>query len=252
MWSDRDMGVVRRLLEDGFTTGEVAEITGVPFSTIGRWRQGRTAAFGGPIGTVRRSWKLRRPRAYSYLLGMYLGDGTVCSAGKVNYLRVCLDAAYPRIVAQCAVAMRLVMPDANVRIYDRPGARMQTVDSSTYRWLEAFPQHGPGPKHERPIVLADWQRDVVDEFPQEFLRGLIDSDGCRTINRFKTKLPSGRVAEYAYPRYFFSNLSADIRGLFCEYCDRLGIRWSLSNPRNVSVSHRASVALLDEFVGPKA
>ena len=101
-------------------------------------------------------------------------------------------------------------------------------------------------------MLADWQREVVDEFPQQFLRGLIHSDGCRTVNRFKTKLPSGRVAEYAYARYFFSNLSPDIRGLFCEYCDRLGIRWTLSNPRNVSVSHRASVALLDEFVGPKA
>jgi hypothetical protein len=144
------------------------------------------------------------------------------------------------------------MPGTAVRVYDRPGARMKIVDSATYRWLDAFPQHGPGPKHLRPIVLTDWQRAVVDNHPREFLRGLIDSDGCRTISRFKTKLPSGRVAEYAYARYFFSNLSADIRGLFCEYCERLGIRWSLSNPRNVSVSHRASVALLDEFVGPKA
>jgi hypothetical protein len=65
------------------------------------------------------------------------------------------------------------------------------------------------------------------------------------------KLPSGRVAEYAYPRYFFSNLSPDIRGLFCEACDRLGLRWTQSNHRNISISHRASVALLDEFVGPK-
>jgi hypothetical protein len=56
---------------------------------------------------------------------------------------------------------------------------------------------------------------------------------------------------YSYPRYFFSNLSADIRGLFCEYCDRLGIRWTQSNHRNISVSHRRSVAALDEFIGPK-
>ena len=59
------------------------------------------------------------------------------------------------------------------------------------------------------------------------------------------------MAEYAYPRFFFSNRSADIRGLFCEYCDRLGIRWTQSNPRNISVSHRRSVALLDAFAGPK-
>jgi hypothetical protein len=119
-------------------------------------------------------------------------------------------------------------------------------------WPEAFPQHGPGRKHERKIELTDWQREVVDRFPEEFLRGLVHSNGCRTINRFKTKLPSGRVAEYEYPRWFFSNRSADIRGLFCEYCERLGIGWTQSNPRNISVSHRRSVALLDSFVSAKS
>jgi hypothetical protein len=109
----------------------------------------------------------------------------------------------------------------------------------------------PGRKHLRPIVLARWQRDIVDQHPHPFLRGLLFSDGCRTINRFKTTLPSGRVAEYAYPRYFFSNQSADIRALFCEYCEKLGIRWTQSNPRNISVAQRKSVALLDAFVGPK-
>ena len=123
--------------------------------------------------------------------------------------------------------------------------------ASSTAWREAFPQHGPGRKHERPIQLADWQLWITTAFPRELLCGLIHSDGCRTVNRFKTKLPSGRVAEYAYPRYFFSNLSADIRGLFCEYCDRLGIRWTQSNHRNISVSHRHSVAALDEFIGPK-
>jgi len=126
------------------------------------------------------------------------------------------------------------------------------VDSATKRWLDAFPQHGPGRKHERPIVLEPWQQEIVDRFPEQFIRGLIHSDGCRTINRFKTKLPSGRVGEYAYARYFFSNLSPDIRELFCVTCDRLGIRWTQSNPRNISVSHRDSVARLDEFVGPKS
>ena len=72
-----------------------------------------------------------------------------------------------------------------------------------------------------------------------------------TINRFKTKLPLGRVAEYEYPRWFFSNMSADIRGLLCATCDAVGVHWTQSNHRNISVSHRRSVALLDEHVGPK-
>jgi hypothetical protein len=32
----------------------------------------------------------------------------------------------------------------------------------------------------------------------------------------------------------------------------MGVKWTQSNHRNISVSHRASVALLDEFVGLKS
>jgi hypothetical protein len=39
--------------------------------------------------------------------------------------------------------------------------------------------------------------------------------------------------------------------LFCIYCERLGVRWTRSNHRNISVSHRHSVAILDAFIGPK-
>ena len=125
------------------------------------------------------------------------------------------------------------------------------VLASSPLWALAFPQHGPGRKHERPIVLERWQAEITARHPEALLRGLIHSDGCRSVNRFRTKLPSGRVVGYAYPRYFFSNLSADIRGIFCEHCDLLGIRWTQSNPRNISVAHRRSVAILDGFVGPK-
>jgi hypothetical protein len=40
-------------------------------------------------------------------------------------------------------------------------------------------------------------------------------------------------------------------GCSCATCERLGIRWTQSNARNMSVSQRRSVALLDEIVGPK-
>ena len=166
-------------------------------------------------------------------------------------LRVVLDGRYPEVIEECHTATKMVVPDARVHVRPRRSDRGVVVEASCVAWPRIIPQHGDGRKHERPIVLADWQREIVDEHPRPFLRGLLHSDGCRTVNRFKTKLPSGRVAEYAYPRYFFSNLSPDIRGLFCEHCDRLGIRWTQSNPRNISVSHRDSVALLDTFVGPK-
>jgi hypothetical protein len=118
--------------------------------------------------------------------------------------------------------------------------------------LSAFPQHGPGRKHERNIELVDWQQVLTHRYPEAFIRGLIHSDGSRCINQVNTTLPSGREAHYEYVRYFFTNYSADIRRIFCEHCDLLGIRWTQSNHRNISISHRDSTAILDRIVGPKA
>ena len=183
---------------------------------------------------------------------MHLGDGCVVQHERAERLVITLDGMYPDIIDEAFAAVQLAVPHQRVSVLRVKGSRALVVQSYGQSWHRVFPQAGPGRKHERRIVLADWQREIVDLHPKPFLRGLIHSDGCRTVNRFKTKLPSGRVAEYEYPRYFFSNLSADIRALFCEYCERLGVRWTQSNHRNISVSHRTSVAILDGFIGPKS
>jgi hypothetical protein len=197
-------------------------------------------------------WRPPDPWSYSYLLGMYLGDGWVGPARRPNRLCFTLDAAYPEILEELLAATRIAARCDRVTIRRHRNDAGIVVNSYAPHWSAAFPEQGPGRKHSRRIVLADWQREIVHCHPKQFLRGLIHSDGCRTVNRFKTKLPSGRVAEYEYPRYFFSNLSADISALLCEYCERLGVRWTQSNHRNISVSHRASVAILDGFIGPKS
>jgi hypothetical protein len=191
------------------------------------------------------------PFSYSYLLGLYLGDGHLVGNGRSWQLVVSLDGAHEEIIEECQGSMVLTLPSRRPRLRVHRTDRCVRVASMAKAWRELLPQHGPGRKHERPIVLASWQQDIVERHTWQFVRGLIHSDGCRTVNRFKTSLPSGRVAEYSYPRYFFSNLSPDIRGLFCSACDRLGLRWTQSNHRNISISHRTSVALLDEYVGPK-
>jgi hypothetical protein len=183
---------------------------------------------------------------------MYLGDGHVADTGGSHQLRIICDAGYPEIIADCQCAVQLSLVDVRVHARTHPVDRCVRVEASSKWWPDLFPQVGPGRKHDRVIALEPWQEAIVGRFPWLFLRGLLHSDGCRSINRFTTKLPSGRVAEYAYPRWFFSNLSADIRGLFCRTCDAMGVRWTQSNHRNISVSHRESVALLDEFVGLKS
>jgi hypothetical protein len=77
---------------------------------------------------------------------------------------------------------------------------------------------------------------------EPLVRGLLHFDGCRVLNW---------VNGTPYPRYHFSNVSADIRGIFGRACDQLGIEWRPNNRWSLSVARRGSVALLDEFVGPK-
>jgi hypothetical protein len=90
----------------------------------------------------------------------------------------------------------------------------------------------------------------VDAHPWEFIRGLIHSDGCRITN-WTTRLVAGVRKRYEYPRYFFTNLSADIIRLFTDALDHVGVEWRLANARNISVAKKASVALLDAHIGPK-
>jgi hypothetical protein len=189
--------------------------------------------------------------AYAYLLGWYLGDGCISKTTRSYQLVITADLAYFWIIVECCRAIRAAVPGRVPRVNPHPVHNCVRIESGWTDWPEVFPQHAPGRKHERPIVLEPWQEAIVEAHPWQFLRGLLHSDGCRTINRFKTKLPSGRVAEYEYPRWFFSNMSEDIRGLFCRTCEQLGLRWTQSNHRNMSISHRHSVALLEEHVGPK-
>ena len=186
---------------------------------------------------------------YVYLLGDYLGDGTISSMPKnVWRLRVFQDARYPRIVEEIAKAMEAVTT--------RPAGR---IDKSTWfeiysdwkHWACVFPQHGAGPKHRRSIVIADWQQQLVERYPMSMLRGLIHSDGCRSINRVRRGTRDG-IREYQYPRYFFTNASADIRAIFVVTCDLVGVESRRMTDWDVSVARRKSVQLLDLGIGPKA
>jgi hypothetical protein len=160
--------------------------------------------------------------------------------------------AYPNMMAECAQAIRSVMPPNVVSAYPTRGMGCTEVVSHSKHWPCLIPQLGAGMKHLRSISLEPWQeRIALDRFPRQLLRGLIHSDGCRTINKVKGR-NKDQPKEYRYPRYFFSNESTDIRGIFGDACDRLGIEWRPNRPNMISVPRRDSVATLDSFIGPKS
>ena len=112
-------------------------------------------------------------------------------------------------------------------------------------WPCLFPQHGPGRKHLRPIVLEDWQRTILERHPDQFVRGLFHSDGCRTTN-WVVKTVGAQRKRHGYPRYFFGNESRDILELGGWALDLLGIAWRYNRPNCISVARRDAVATLEQ------
>jgi hypothetical protein len=47
-------------------------------------------------------------------------------------------------------------------------------------------------------------------------------------------------------------MSAEIRGIFTDALDQLGIGWRQNRFNSISVARREAVAALDAFVGPKS
>jgi hypothetical protein len=236
-----------QLGERGLNATEVGRKLGVPRGTVRDWLAGRvpSVATRSPdacdqCGHVHRFDLVTE--SYVYILGLYLGDGCISSHRRGVYrLRITLDLKYPEIIRSAASAMAEVR-DGKSAVQRRQSERCVEVYSYWKAWPCLLPQHGLGKKHERAIVLTSWQLELVERWPEQLLRGLIHSDGHRFIN-------TGRCG-WVCPRYWFSQVSEDIRGIFCHACDLLGLRWTRSGERTIYVSRKADVAKLDEFIGP--
>lgn len=109
--------------------------------------------------------------AYAELLGWYLGDGYLSTGRRdVFNLHIYNDMQYTHDNEHILALMRRVKPRGRPHTRLIPGALVLTV--SWKHWPCLLPQHGPGRKHQRPIVLETWQQIIVTEQPAAFPRAL--------------------------------------------------------------------------------
>jgi hypothetical protein len=251
MRSAEEFDTVQRLISAGMNDCTIARQTGIPRRTVRDWRCKPQVRSRDPSGSGCNDHDFSGLSAtaysyllglYLYLLGLYLGDGCISRCRRVWRLRITLDNKYPGIIERCREVIDILMPGQHAATLSRPNNCAEVYLCSKH-WPCLFPQHGPGKKHLRPIRLEPWQKVLVKEATEEFVRGLIDSDGCRVV-------ANDRGVKSV--RYHFSNRSDDIRGLFCAALDELGIPWTRPRWFEVAVYRKAATARLDEFVGPKA
>ncbi|GAA1554342.1 hypothetical protein GCM10009804_09010 [Kribbella hippodromi] len=249
MYDERTRTIALDAIGFGESLSSVSKRLGISRAALREWRDcvGRPGypsvcprCAGGPLDGAQ----------YAHLLGLYLGDGCLSRHRRDVYaLRIACDGVYPRLIDEAERAVAAVNPR-------RPVHRVRAVGyisvvSYWKHWPCLFPQHGPGPKHRRTITLADWQRELVAEYPERFLRGLFNSDGCRVAN-WVTRTVAGQTKRYEYPRYMFSNESRDIMAL-CQWAlGLLDIPWRMPRPNALSVARREAVGRMDGFVGAKS
>lgn len=243
--STEEFDVVQRLIVAGLNDCEISRETGIPRKTVWHWRRhlgnGYRARAGSAICGVDHDFAALPAAPYAYLLGLYLGDGCVSRQSRTYNLRVTCDKRYPTIIQRCREAIDALFPQQRAGVYWRKIGCADVYHYSNH-WPCLLPQHGPGRKHNRHITLHPWQQEIVDREAEEFVLGLIHSDGCRVVANDRGVLSV---------RYHFSNRSEDIIGLFTDALDVLGITWRRSTEYIVSIYRKAATARMDEFIGPK-
>jgi hypothetical protein len=191
-----------------------------------------------------------KEKAYSYLLGLYLGDGHIIQAkNKRCYkFRIYQDKRYKNLIDFCVKQLNILFDNKNkVAFANKVGC----VEIYLYSTIlpKLFPQHGPGKKHLRKIELLDWQEKILAKYPKMFIKGLIESDGCR-FNATSSKRKYDFKA-----RYQFTNYSLDIQDLFINYCWLLGLNLKRNENKfykNIYVYKKRDVDFFDTFIGPKS
>lgn len=240
------------LSKKGKNVSQIARELHIPRSTVKDWikKPGPVVQLAGdkgfkplPVSVRIRSGSLIA-KVYVYMLGVYLGDGHISKGPRTHRLRIFQDSKYLQLIQKYVKSLQVIFPNNKIYVGPWHGANCKVVIVHNKKLPEWFPQHGSGRKHKRKIKLKDWQKKLVIAHPKEIIRGLLDSDGCRFI---------ATQGNAQYLRYQFTNMSEDIKDIFCFACDLLDISyWRKIGYKNINIQTRFSVAIIEKFYDPKS
>jgi len=251
MRTSKEINEIRECWKQGLNQSETGRSLGIPRPTIKDYFKRFSK---GDMMYIKPSSLLEillleppKREAYSYLLGLYLGDGHIVktkplkNGNAVYKFRIFQDAKYINLIQLCIDRMKLVF-ETEVNLCNQPGCKEIVCYKNNIP--DIFPQHGPGKKHLRDIVLTDWQKDIIKQYPKEFIKGLIHSDGCRYVLK-----QNG----YEYVKYEFKNMSRDILGYFDWACSLIDVDTRRHSNNKASVLRtKKDVDIFESFIGPKS
>lgn len=205
---------VKQLFENGKNKCEISRITGIPRATLTQWihpkyepKTNKPRASYVPIVSFEDYLDTEeKKKAYSFILAIYLCDGYISKAFRAASIRLFNDAKYPENTNDWAKKLKILLPENSVTVSKQQNSNSFVVLAYSRKLTDLFPQHGSGPKHSRKLIFSNWQLKIIQEFPEEFIKGCIQSDGCIYTQAMKNG--------YSYKRFNFINKSEDIIDLF--------------------------------------
>jgi hypothetical protein len=178
----------------------------------------------GPEPGNRTDFRLKNPgwtAALAYAVGLIATDGNLSSDGRHLCLRS-KDYDLLESVKQClGIENRIT---TNQRLLSKYYS-LQWSDRSFYTWLETI-----GLMPAKSLVLG--KLSVPDAFFPDFLRGVIDGDGC--IRVYKDRWNTFKNPEYIYDRVYVTIASASYP--FLEWIQIVTIR--LCGLKGAIIAHK--------------
>lgn len=178
--------------------------------------------------------------SYSYILGVYLGDGHINKMLRTYRLRFFLDSRQDLVIEECVKHLKILFPSNSVNVIStKYNYVIITLYSNNIPYI--FPQHGKGEKYKRKIKLNDKQKKIIKY--NQLMKGLFHSDGSYFIALSK------------YPRYQFTNKSKDLIDLFGKCLIKNNITPKIRKRKNgiydIQIQNKKDVSIMYKLVGEK-
>jgi len=208
----------KSLKNEGRNFSEIARIMNIPRPSLKYFFNEKHKSKRGINKIIDYSYIIdnKLVKEYSYILGLYLGDGHITNMGRTYRLRIALDYKYDNLNDFAKEMLKRLFPDNKINILNVDNSWIVLSVYNKYIIKGLFPQMGDGKKHFRDVSLKDWQWNIIDY--NYLLLGLFHSDGCYYLNSKKNK--------YSYQ---FSNKSKDLINIFKMCCEHLNLKYYFSN-----------------------
>jgi hypothetical protein len=156
-------------------------------------------------------------KAYSYIFAVYLCDGYIIEVKRKPGIFKMLffnDIKYP-VNSNCwKDSLQLLVPNNTVNITKPTKRNIWLICAYSKLFSKMFPQYGVGKKHTRVLGLQDWQKQIITDYPREFIKGCIESDGS---------IYTQTIGKYKYTKYNLTNKSEEIIDMFLYCLGKVGI-----------------------------